>query len=112
MNQIQEKDLQILTHKQQVQFAIFCAKQVEYLWNKKPACVKAIQTAEAWLAGKATAEECRSAARAAANATYAAAYATYAAAYAADAANKQAIIAAQWNYYYELLGKLWKILYL
>ena len=128
MKQITESDLKLLSHRQQVQFAVFCAKRVEFRWKNEPACVAAVAAAEAWLEGKATEEECEKAANAAAYAANAAAYATYAAynaayavAYAANAAyavvsatedaDKENIIAEQWNYFYTLLGELGKILY-
>jgi hypothetical protein len=95
-----QKDLELLPHKFQVDFAIFCARQVEHLWDKYPACVRAIELAELFLEGKATSEECRVAAyatayaAAAADAAYAAAHAAYAAAHAAYAAAAAAYAAA------------------
>ena len=116
MKPITESDLKLLSHRQQVQFAVFCAKQLEFIWKNEPACVAAVATAEAWLEGKATAEECRRAAyKAAYNAANAAAYAAYAAnaAYAAAnaAAYKPSYRAAQWKYFYSLLGELGQVLY-
>jgi hypothetical protein len=74
-------------------FAVFCAKQTEYLLNREGK--EALETAERWLEGKATAEECSAAAYAAAYAAYAAANAANAAAYAAaNAANVAAYAAA------------------
>ena len=93
MQLITKADLKLLSHKDQVRFAIFCVKQVEGQWKAIPACVKATATVELWLEGKATAEECRSAAD------------------AAYAAAKEKTIAEQWNYFYTLLGELGKILY-
>ena len=127
MKQITKDDLLKLTHKQQVQFAIFCAEQVFHLNSDKTRdkARKAIDTAKLWLEGRASQEECRAAAYAAAYATaaYAAAYAAYAAAYAAaayaaadaaaantaaDAAaaaeDKQTIVEEQWDYYDNLLN--------
>ena len=72
-----EEWLKLIPHRSQVMFAVFCAMQVEELWNDSVTCIAAISTIERWLEGKATAEECR-----------AAAYAAYANAAAyADAAN-------------------------
>ena len=125
MQPITSTELKLLSHRQQVQFAIFCAKQVEAKWKNEPACVAAIATTEAWLEGKATEEECRKAAynsyaiSAASWAAYAVAYTSKAAVYASNAANdavsyvvdKQSCITAQWNYFYTLLGELGKVLY-
>ena len=82
-----QQDLSKLPHTLQVYFALICAKQVAHLVKPehKVACDKALETAELWLDGKATAEECKTAANAA--------YAAYAAAYAA-AANAAADAAA------------------
>jgi hypothetical protein len=63
----------------------------KYPEDKRPR--KAIETAEAWLKGEATEQECRDAANAADAAAYAAAYAADAAAYAADAADAAAYAA-------------------
>ena len=87
------QDLSKLSHRFQVRFAIFCANQVKHLWAQDKRCVSAVETAERWLVGEATQEECREAAYVAASAaTYAAAHAAtyaataaYAAAYAAAA---------------------------
>ena len=114
------KDLQKLPHLHQVRFAVFCAKQVLHLASQKDkaVCVKAIETAELFVAGEATSEECKvaanaaySAAHAAANAAYsaahAAAHAAYAAAYAAYASSeetKQTTIKEQWEVYNDLLN--------
>jgi hypothetical protein len=118
-----QKDLELLPHKFQVDFAIFCARQVEHLWDKYPACVRAIELAELFLEGKATSEECgvaanaaayaaaaaaAYAANAAAAAAYAATHAAYAAyathaAYAAAYAASKELIPAQWEYYNNLL---------
>jgi len=99
--------LEKLSHKSNVMFALFCAKQVIHLVNNDEAKV-AINTVERWLDGKATAEECRAAAAtayaatatayaayaAAAATAYAAAYADAAAAYAAAYADAAAAYAA------------------
>ena len=82
--------LEKLSHKSNVMFALFCAKQVIHLVNNDEAKV-AINTVERWLDGKATAEECGAATAAAYHAANAAAYAAnaaaaYAAAHAANAA--------------------------
>jgi hypothetical protein len=128
------QDLQKLCHHSQIYFAVFCAEQVFHLVELKdqPVCRHAIDIAKLLIEGKATKEECNAAAYAAyaanaayAAAAYAAAYAAYAAAYAANTASaanaayaaytayaatadatedKQAIIAAQWVYYNELLA--------
>jgi len=122
---VSNKELSLLSQQDCVRFALFCAKQVKEGWKGIPECVAAVETAERWLEGKASAEECRVAAYAAttaavraARATYAAnaAYAAYAAdayAYAASSAAAYAadyaaygnphLIEAQWNYYEELL---------
>ena len=123
---VSEKELLLLPHKDCVRFALFCAEQVKDSWKDIPECVRAIETTERWLEGKASAEECKVAAyaadaHAAAHATddasHAAAYATYAAyayaayaaaAYSANAAHTAAygnphLIEAQWEYYLELL---------
>jgi hypothetical protein len=75
-------ELQKLSHKDQVRFALFCAKSVSHLGSHHEIQL-AIKTVELWLDNKATTEECRAAADAA---DYAAAYAVYPAAYAAVAA--------------------------
>ena len=128
---ISREELSVLSHPYQVRFAIFCARQVIHLVKEKDRaiCEEAILTAERWLVGEATKEECRIAAayaayaanayaNAAANAANAAnaaanaanAYAN-AAAYAANAANtaanakdKQILIDAQWEVYEDLLN--------
>jgi hypothetical protein len=140
MESLIQSDLQKLCHHSQIYFAVFCAEQVFHLVKQEcqPACRHAIDIAKLFIEGKATKEECKTAANAAADtayvataayatATYAAAYAAVDAAYAAAAANaaaayatyaaatyaaaaaaatedKQAIIAAQWVYYNELLA--------
>ena len=133
MKPVSKKELELLSHKDIVRFALFCAEQVKEGWKGIPECVVAIETVERWLKGKAAEEECVNAAyavSAAANAVYAAAYATYAtyaAVYAAHAAyadaahaavhaanaayyatsaaadGKSHLIEAQRNYYLELL---------
>ena len=119
---VSEKELSLLSHKDCVRFALFCAEQVRDSWKDIPECVAAIETTERWLEGKASAEECWKAANAAnAAATYAtsASYTAYAAAYATYAAHTAAyatsdaadyaahgkphLIDAQRNYYEELL---------
>ena len=81
--------LKKLDHKNQVRFALRCAKSVA----QNPAGARCIEVVELWLDGRASAEECRQAAYAAADAADAAAYAAYAA-YAADAAACAAAYAA------------------
>jgi hypothetical protein len=83
--------LEKLDHKKQVAFAVFCAKQVEYLVKEEHKLVvrKAIEAAEGFVFGNVSKDECRAAAN---DATYAAAdvahaaHAASAAARAADAA--------------------------
>jgi len=80
-------ELQKLSHKNQVRFALFCAKAVSHL-NPNHEIQLAIKTVELWLDNKATAEECKKAADAAyayADAAYATDYASYAGAHAAYA---------------------------
>jgi len=120
----EKNDIQLLSNKDVVRFALFCARQVEDDWKGIPECKAAIEVAERWLEGKATKEECKdaayaayaaaayaaaayAAANAAANAAYAAVN-TYAAANAANAANaadanKEKTVGEQWEYYNELL---------
>ena len=93
MDQITSKELKLLSHNFQVRFALFCAYQVEDKWINTPEAVEATRITELWLDGKASNEECKVTAKAAAHAanaayaaTYAAANAAYAAAYAANAA--------------------------
>jgi len=91
IKKVSKEELELLSHKDCVRFALFCAEQVKDGWKDISECVSAIETAERWLEGKASAEECRVAAYAAHDAAYAAAdaayytayYATYAAYYAA-----------------------------
>ena len=124
MNEITKEMLKKLPHKSQVAFAVFCAKQVFHLVKEehKAVCTKAIEAAEGFIYGNATAEECgitgaaadaaytaayAVAADAAAYAADAGAYAAYAAAYAAGVAygtNKQEIVHEQIRYYEELLN--------
>ena len=124
IKKVSDKELELLPHKDMVRFALFCAEQVKDSWKDIPECVVAIETAERWLEGKASAEECRVATHAAhataayaaayatrtayaayaTNAAYAYAYAAHAAAYvAAYAAKKPHLIKAQRNRYNELL---------
>ena len=80
--------LELLPHKTNVRFALFCAHQVKHLIPKEhqEVCLKAIEVAELFLVGKATKKECGKAADAANAAAHAyAANAAYAAAYAANA---------------------------
>jgi len=97
MKPVSKKELELLSHKDIVRFALFCAEQVKEGWKGIPECVVAIETVERWLKGKAAAEECRNATHVADAARYAAHYANttaydayyaaYAAAYAAYAAS-------------------------
>jgi len=130
MKPVSDKELELLSHKDCVRFALFCAEQVKEGWKGIPECVVAIETVERWLKGKAAEEECvnaasaASAANAAADVAYTAASAAasaaadvaytaaYAAVHAANAAyyaayaayaGKPHLIEAQWNYYNELL---------
>jgi len=115
LEKVSEEELLLLSHKDCVRFAVFCAEQVRDSWENIPECVAAIETVERWLEGKATEEECWKAANAAraahyANTAYYAAYAVaYAAAYAAHTGANAAyarnphLIEAQWEYYNELL---------
>ena len=83
---VSEKELKLLSHKDIVRFALFCAEQVKDNWKDIPECVRAIETVERWLEGKASAEECRNTAYAAdAHAVYTASAAAHAA-HATDAA--------------------------
>ena len=118
--------LEKLDYKMQVMFAVFCARQVIHLVKDEhvAVCIKAIETAEGFIEGRASKEECfavaaayaayagyaaaaagyaADAAAAYAVAAYAAANAAYAAANAADA-DKQAIELEQIRYYNELLN--------
>ena len=93
---VSDKELLLLPHKDCVRFALFCAEQVRDSWKDIPECVAAIETAERWLEGKATEEECVNAADAAAsaaNAAYAASAAAFADAYAYYATYTAAIAA-------------------
>ena len=74
-----------LSHKDMVQFALFCAKQVIHLIDI-PEVHECIRVVELWLEGKASAEDCERAANAAADAAWHAAGAARAVAYAAYAA--------------------------
>ena len=115
MKQLQKEDLAKLAHREQVVFALFCAKQVYHLVEEKhkEAADKCINITERWIVGKVTGEECREVAAAAAaiaNAAYTT-YAAYAAANAANAAsaaiaieNKAKIIEEQWECYNALLN--------
>ena len=83
IKKVSKEELELLPHKDCVRFALFCAEQVRDSWKDIPECVVAIETAERWLEGKASAEECK-----------VAAYAS---------AGKPHLIEAQWEYYNELL---------
>jgi len=97
LEKVSEEELKLLSHKDCVKFALFCAEQVKEGWRGISECFVAIETAERWLEGKATEEECRNATHVADAARYAAHYAnttaydayyaTYAAVYAAYAAS-------------------------
>ena len=63
------EDLKLLSHKDIVRFALFCAEQVRDNWKNSKICVAGIEGVERWLEGKATAEECRNASIAVASAT-------------------------------------------
>ena len=106
----EKNDIQLLSNKDVVRFALFCARQVEDDWKGIPECKAAIEVAERWLEGKATKEECKDAAYAAYAAAAYAAYAYAAANAAANAAfaaaayaNKEKTVGEQWEYYNELL---------
>ena len=79
LEKVSEGELLLLSHQDCVRFALFCAEQVKEGWKGIPECVAAIETAERWLKGKATEEECWKAANAATTAAVRAARATYAA---------------------------------
>ena len=82
--------IETLSHKDQVQFALFCAKQVIHLTGN-PGAYECIRVVELWLEGKASVEDCGRAAD-----TY---YATTAAIYvAANAAIYAAACAANATY--------------
>jgi hypothetical protein len=134
MEKLTREDMKKLPYRFQVLMAVFCAKQVISLVREedKAACLHAIDMAEKWVRGEASAEHCRDAANvahaaaaaAAAAAANAAAYAanaaanaataataaanaanaTHAAAYAANAADRAVILKAQHAYYNELLN--------
>ena len=125
MQVIDSSELKMLPHCLLVQFAVFCAKQVQHLIpdEHREVCNKAIEAAEGFIYGTVSKEECldvaydayiaRSiypAAHAAYTATHAVDYAYTDAAYAAetvvdviDQFNQLAFIKAQWDYYQELL---------
>ena len=116
-----ESILELLPHKTNVRFALFCAHQVKHLVKKEyqEVCLKAIEVAELFLEDRATKEECGKAADAAyasaatAYASYdaaaAAAYASasyaasYAAAYAAFYNNQETIKQEQMDYLRDLI---------
>ena len=96
MKPVSKKELELLSHKDIVRFALFCAEQVKEGWKGIPECVVAIETVERWLKGKAAAEECVNAADAAAsaaNAAYTASATAFADAYAYYATYTAAIAA-------------------
>ena len=49
------KELELLSHRDMVRFALFCAEQVKEGWRDIPECVSAIETVKRWLEGRATA---------------------------------------------------------
>jgi len=90
-NKVTTKMLKKLSHKDCVKFAVFCAEQVEYL-TELPEAKEALEITKKWLDGKATGDECRVAADAAAYAAFAAdAAAAYGAANAANRARQAQI---------------------
>jgi len=92
-----KENIGLLSHKDKVRFALFCAKQIEQTVPEAIACIRVV---ERWLDGKATADECRRVAYAAYNAAAHAnaAYAAYAAtAHAANAVAAYAAYAAAAN---------------
>ena len=98
MIQLSKSNLSLLSHRNQVVFALFCAKQVYHLVRLEDKAVvdACISTIELWFEGKATKEDCRAAAYAA-DAAYAdagAAAAAYAAAASAAASAAAAYAAA------------------
>jgi len=76
---VSEEELLLLSQQDCVRFALFCAEQVRDSWKGIPECVRAIETTERWLEGKASAQECMNTAYAATTAAVRAARATYAA---------------------------------
>ena len=103
--------LQKLPHKFQVEFALYCAKDVQHLAREKDKAVvgNVIRVTELWLIGKATADECFDASSAvssvassvassavssaASNAAYVASYAAHVPSYAAHAASSASFAA-------------------
>jgi O-acetylhomoserine/O-acetylserine sulfhydrylase-like pyridoxal-dependent enzyme len=61
MNRLSKSDLEKLSHRYKVLFAVFCAEQVIYLVNPKDKdrCLKAIDAAKRWVRGEVDREECR-----------------------------------------------------
>ena len=108
---VTQYNIGLLSHKDMVRFALFCAKQVD---SKAPEAIACVDVVERWLVGEATSDECNAAANAA-NAYYvgaayyaarAAYYTAYTANYATDAAHAAYSTAhntAQARYLYELL---------
>jgi hypothetical protein len=121
-------DLQLLPHRYQVMFALFCLRQIEKKWKDNVELANKVNTLEGWLEGKSTVEEC-----AAINNEFKFGirninYTQYAIAYAASTiadigtpagyaattassvaisfnkgATRRKVVGAQWKYYYELL---------
>lgn len=58
-NSILPRDLQHLTRKQCVQFALYCCHLISNGWIDNKKAIIAITTIEKWLKGEATAEECQ-----------------------------------------------------
>ena len=63
IKKVSRKELELLSHRDCVRFAVFCVEQVKDNWKDIPECVSAIEVANRWLEGRATAEECEIAAR-------------------------------------------------
>jgi len=56
---VSNHSISLLPHRFQVMFAMFCARQVEFLWGDFPQYVKAIKMVEGWLDGEVSIEECK-----------------------------------------------------
>jgi hypothetical protein len=93
MTSLNTTNMEMLSHCNQVAFALFCAKQVLHLVKPehKEVVDRCIATVELWFEGKATKEDCMGAASAARAAAYSANAASYA---IADAAHDAAYAAA------------------
>ena len=78
--------LKELPSKLQVEFALYCAKDVQHLAREKDKAIigNAIRVTELWLIGKATTDECLAASSAASHAAYVS-YIGYATLYASEA---------------------------